>query len=109
MKYNPYVNDWAASLKGFTDVHPQAPEEDVQGSLEVLYRIQEMFKGITGLPGVVLQPVAGAQGEFVGLKLFQAYFRDRGEAEQKKILSSSLNQLTGQTLRRQLLQAMKQK
>lgn len=86
MKYNPYINDWAASLKGFTDVHPQAPEEDVQGSLEVLYGIQEMFKAITGLPGVALQPVAGAQGEFVGIKMFQAYFRDRGESETRNII-----------------------
>lgn len=86
MKYNPYINDYAASLRGFTDVHPQAPEEDVQGSLEILYKTQEMFKAITGLPGMVLQPVAGAQGELVGIKLFQAYFRDRGEAEQRNII-----------------------
>ena len=39
MKYNPYINDWAASLKGFTDIHPQAPVEDVQGSLLSLIHI----------------------------------------------------------------------
>jgi glycine dehydrogenase len=79
MKYNPYINDWAAGLDGFTHSHPQAPEADVQGSLEILFHIQEMFKKITGLPGVTTQPVAGAQGELVGLKLFQAYHRDRKE------------------------------
>jgi glycine dehydrogenase len=86
MKYNPYINDWAAGLKGFTDVHPQAPIEDVQGSLEVLYNIQEMFKSITGLPAVTTQPVAGAQGELVGLKLFQGYHRDRGEGKSRDIV-----------------------
>lgn len=86
MKYNPYINDYAAGLKGFTDVHPQAPEEDVQGSLELLWGIQEMFKGITGLPGVVTQPLAGAQGELVGLKMFQAYHRDRGEGDTRNLL-----------------------
>lgn len=79
MKYNPKVNDWAASLPGFTDLHPQAPVEDAQGSLMVLHEIQEWFKHITGLPGVTTQPLAGAQGELVGLKLFQAYHRDHGE------------------------------
>lgn len=79
MKYNPKINDWAASLPGFTDLHPQAPVEDAQGCLMVLHEIQEWFKGITGLPGVTTQPLAGAQGELVGLKLFQAYHRDRGE------------------------------
>lgn len=79
MKYNPFINDWAASLKGFAAAHPQAPTEDVQGSLEVLYETQEWFKKITGLSGLTTQPVAGAQGELVGIKMFQAYHRDRGE------------------------------
>lgn len=86
MKYNPYVNDWAANLPGFTDLHPQAPVESVQGSLEVLYEIQEWFKSITGLPGVTTQPVAGAQGELVGIKLFQAYHRHRGEGHRNVVL-----------------------
>lgn len=86
MKYNPYINDWAANLKGFTDVHPQAPIEDAQGCLEILYGIQEMFKSITGLPAVTTQPVAGAQGELVGLKLFQGYHRNNGEALTRNIL-----------------------
>ncbi|MEC8219437.1 MAG: aminomethyl-transferring glycine dehydrogenase subunit GcvPB, partial [Verrucomicrobiota bacterium] len=79
MKYNPKVNDWAAGLPGFTNLHPQAPFEDSQGCLMVLHEIQEWFKGITGLPGVTTQPLAGAQGELVGLKLFQAYHRDKCE------------------------------
>ncbi len=86
MKYNPYINDYAASLMGFTDVHPQSPVADVQGSLKVLFEIQEIFKSITGLAAVTTQPVAGAQGELVGLKLFQAYHRDHGEADLRKII-----------------------
>ncbi|MGF1447852.1 MAG: aminomethyl-transferring glycine dehydrogenase subunit GcvPB [Opitutales bacterium] len=80
MKYNPRLNDWAANLDGFTQLHPQAPLADAQGALEVLFEIQEWFKAITGLPGVTTQPVAGAQGELVGIKLFQAYHRDRGQS-----------------------------
>ncbi len=86
MKYNPWLNDWAAARTCFTQAHPQAPEADVQGCLEVLYETQEWFKGITGLPGVTTQPVAGAQGELVGVKLFQAYHRDRGETHRDVIL-----------------------
>ena len=86
MKYNPYINDYAASLPGFTNIHPEAPTEDIQGSLEILFEIQEQFKAITGLPGVTTQPVAGAQGELVGLKMFQAYHRDHGEGEQRNII-----------------------
>lgn len=86
MKYNPYINDYAAGLEGFTQTHPQAPLEDNQGNLEILFEIQEMFKTITGLPGVTTQPVAGAQGELVGIKLFQAYHQHRGEGGQRDII-----------------------
>jgi glycine dehydrogenase len=86
MKYNPYINDWAAGLSGFTRVHPQSPIENVQGSLKILFEIQEIFKSITGLPAVTTQPVAGAQGELVGLKLFQAYHADRGEGHTRNII-----------------------
>ncbi len=79
MKYNPYINDWAAALPGFAELHPQAPIEDAQGSLEILHLTQEFFKAITGLAAVTTQPMAGAQGELVGLKMFQAYHRARGE------------------------------
>ncbi len=85
MKYNPLLNDWAAALPGFSKVHPQAPLADCQGPLSVLYEIQEWFKKITGLAGVTTQPVAGAQGELVGLKLFQAYHRSRGDTDRRII------------------------
>ncbi len=86
MKYNPMLNDWAAGLEGFSAAHPQMPLADGQGPLNVLYQIQEWFKKITGLPGVTTQPVAGAQGELVGLKMFQAYHRQKGESFRRKIL-----------------------
>lgn len=86
MKYNPYVNDWAANLPGFVNAHPEAPAEDVQGCLEVLYEIQEWFKGITGLAAVTTQPLAGAQGELVGLKMMQAYHRSRGDTHRNVLL-----------------------
>ena len=86
MKYNPYLNEVAANLPGFAHLHPEAPIADAQGTLEVLYRLQEYFKTITGLAAVTTQPVAGAQGELVGLKLFQAYHRSRGEMQRDIIL-----------------------
>jgi glycine dehydrogenase len=86
MKYNPWINDWAAGLSGFTQLHPQAPEADSQGALEVLFETQEYFKKITGLAGVTTQPLAGAQGELVGIKLFQAYHRHNGDTQRNVIL-----------------------
>lgn len=86
MKYNPELNEWAADLPQFTATHPQAPDFDTQGNLEILFETQELFKDITGLPGLTTQPVAGAQGELVGLKMFQAYHRNNGEADSRNII-----------------------
>ena len=81
MKYNPYINDACASLPGFTRVHPQSPESLSQGCLQILFEVQEIFKTMLGLPGCTTQPVAGAQGELVGIKMFQAYHRDHSKTE----------------------------
>lgn len=86
MKYNPYINDYAANLKGFTCKHPQSPEQNIQGCLELQYNIQEQFKKITGLHSVVTQAVAGAQGELAGIKMFQAYHEANGEHAQRQII-----------------------
>lgn len=86
MKYNPYLNEAVAGLPGFANLHPEAPEADTQGTLEILYDIQEYFKAMTGLAAVTTQPVAGAQGELVGLKLFQAYHRSRGDTQRDMVL-----------------------
>jgi len=86
MKYNPMINDEMAGLDGFQNAHPQAPESATQGCLKLLHEIQEWFKAITGLPGVTTQPVAGAQGELVGLKMFQAYHTANGDEKRDIVL-----------------------
>lgn len=86
MKYNPLINEYAANLSGFTQLHPDVPVEDAQGTLQILFEIQEKFKKITNLPHVTNLPVAGAQGELVGLKIFQKYFEFHGELNQRKYL-----------------------
>lgn len=48
MKYNPKVNEYLASLEGFTDLHPLMPDEDSQGALQLMYNLQEALKQISG-------------------------------------------------------------
>lgn len=81
MKYNSRLNEKTARIPGFTNLHPLAPEEESQGALELIYRLQEDLAEITGLPGVSLQPAAGAQGEMTGVMLIRAFLDKRdGEA-----------------------------
>ena len=49
-----------------------------------MWRLQEILAEVSGLHAVSLQPAAGSQGELTGLMLFRAYFRDRGEEEQRR-------------------------
>lgn len=86
MKYNPYINDYAAGLSGFLNNHPEAPEALSQGSMEIIYHVQEWLKKITGLPGITTQPLAGAQGELAAIKMFQAYHLDRGDKNRDIVL-----------------------
>ncbi len=79
MKYNPKRNERLSSLPGMVDLHPYQPQQTVQGTLELLWRSQEMLAEIAGLPAVSLQPAAGAHGEMTALLVAAAYFRDRGE------------------------------
>jgi glycine dehydrogenase subunit 2 len=86
MKYNPKVNEKAASIEGLTQVHPLQPEMTVQGSLELIYKLQEALKEIAGFAGVSLQPAAGAHGEFAGVLIMRAYHESRGDTKRSKIL-----------------------
>ncbi|MGI8606728.1 MAG: aminomethyl-transferring glycine dehydrogenase subunit GcvPB [Gaiellaceae bacterium] len=83
MKHNPRVNERVVMLPGFRDLHPHQEEEGSQGTLELMWRLQEILAEVAGLDAVSLQPAAGSQGELTGLMLMRAYFADRGEGEQR--------------------------
>jgi len=76
MKYNPKINEYVARLEGLSFIHPLESEDKIQGALEILYKLGESLKEITGMDGVTLQPSAGAQGEFTGMQLIRAYLND---------------------------------
>ena len=86
MKYNPRGAHRAASLPGFLNRHPLTPETASQGFLGCLYELQEILKDITGMRGVSLTPMAGAQGEYAGVAMIRAYHDARGDTERSEIL-----------------------
>ncbi|HZL33046.1 MAG TPA: aminomethyl-transferring glycine dehydrogenase subunit GcvPB [Verrucomicrobiae bacterium] len=86
MKYNPKVNEWAARLPGFADLHPLAPDATAQGTLQVLWELEEILAEISGMQAVSLQPAAGSQGELTGMLMVRAYHRSRGDADRLEVL-----------------------
>ena len=89
MKYNPRAAHKAASLAGFLNRHPLAPENISQGFLECLYDLQEILKELTGMKGVSLAPMAGAQGEFAGVSMIRAYHEANGDHQRREIIVPS--------------------
>lgn len=89
MKYNPKVNELLASLEGFSNLHPSQPDEDCQGALELMYKLQEALKKITGMDAFTLQPAAGAHGELTGMMVIKKYFEVKGDVRKKVIVPDS--------------------
>jgi len=86
MKYNPKRHERLAGLPGLADVHPLQDDRSCQGTLQLLFEMQQYLAEIAGLHGVSLQPAAGAQGELTALLVASAYFKDRGELKRKRVL-----------------------
>jgi glycine dehydrogenase subunit 2 len=89
MKYNPKINEKIASFPGFSQSHPFALEELIQGNLEILETTQKLLSEITGMDAFTLQPTAGAQGELVGMMLIRACLEDRGDPRKIVLIPDS--------------------
>jgi len=86
MKYNPRACNSLALLPGFAGRHPLGPVSHGQGFLQCMYELQEMLKAVTGMVGVSLTPMAGAQGELSGVAMIRAYHVAHGESERNEII-----------------------
>ncbi|MEM7220770.1 MAG: aminomethyl-transferring glycine dehydrogenase subunit GcvPB [Pseudomonadota bacterium] len=86
MKYNPRGAHRAASLPGFLNRHPLTRETRSQGILQCLHELQDILADVTGMRGVSLAPMAGAQGEFAGVAMIRAYHRSRGDDARTEII-----------------------
>jgi len=86
MKYNPRACNALALLPEFAGRHPLGPVSHGQGFLTCMYELQEMLKDVTGMKGVSLTPMAGAQGELAGVAMIKAYHDARGDSERTEVI-----------------------
>ena len=86
MKYNPKVNETAARLPGFANLHPLTPDAASQGALALMHALAQMLGEITGLPAVTLQPAAGAHGELTGMMMIRKRLVTRDGAARRIVL-----------------------
>lgn len=86
MKYNPKVCDFYGGLEGLTRQHPMTPDHLSQGTLKIIYMLQQYLADITGFDAISLQPAAGAQGELVGMMMVKAYFEHVGQPQRTEVI-----------------------
>jgi len=88
MKYNSRLNEKVARIAGFANLHPLTEEHDAQGALQVIYELQQHLAEITGLPGISLQPAAGAHGEMTGIMIIRGFLdaRDGAAASHRRTM-----------------------
>ena len=86
MKHNPRLHEAIAALPGFADVHPDQPEDQVQGALQLMHELAGFLAEISGMDAVSLQPAAGAHGELTGMLMVRAYHQARGDARKKVLI-----------------------
>jgi len=89
MKYNPRVNEELSKLPGFSRLHPLLPASHVQGTLEVIWELEQNLKEITGMDAFSLQPSAGSQCELLGLMIAKKYFAEKNDVRTKIIIPDS--------------------
>ncbi|MBS3961668.1 MAG: aminomethyl-transferring glycine dehydrogenase subunit GcvPB [Sandarakinorhabdus sp.] len=89
MKHNPRLNEKLARLPGFADIHPLAPQDTVQGALELIHRLAEWLKALTNMPAVAMTPKAGAHGELCGMLAIRAAHEKRGDARKVVLVPES--------------------
>lgn len=77
MKFNPRINEVAAAMPAFSRTHPLAPDHSVQGNLEIMWELVSLLAEIGGFSAGTLIPNSGAQGEFCGIRMIQAYHESR--------------------------------
>ena len=89
MKYNPRVNEDACRLEGFAGLHPYQPLSTAQGALELMVSLVDALAEVSGLPGVTLQPAAGAHGELTAIMVFRAYHAANGDVRKRVVIPDS--------------------
>ncbi|MCU1470107.1 MAG: gcvP [Glaciihabitans sp.] len=79
MKLNAATEMESVTWPEFGGIHPFAPEEDIEGYLQLIEDLQGWLAEVTGYDEVSLQPNAGSQGELAGLLAIRGYHHSRGD------------------------------
>lgn len=86
MKYNPKLHEVLANVPLLTMHHPEDPPFFVQGTLALMWHLSELLKDLSGTQAVTLQPAAGAQAEYLGVRIIMASHAEAGGGRDEMIV-----------------------
>lgn len=89
MKLNAAAELYPITWPEFANIHPFAPAEQTEGYKIVISELEKFLCEITGFSAVSFQPNSGAQGEYAGLLVIQAYHQSKGDTHRKVVLIPS--------------------
>lgn len=89
MKLNAASELLALTWPEFANLHPFVPVDQAEGYQEIIAGLDAALSEITGFAQMSFQPNSGAQGEYAGLLVIQAYHRSRGEGQRNVALIPS--------------------
>ncbi len=89
MKYSPKVQEHlAARHPGIKDIHPLQPPETIQGLLEIIYKLEQFLKEISGMDRFSFQPSGGAQAVYTAASIMRAYHASRKDTERTETVTT---------------------
>ncbi|MEQ1814757.1 MAG: aminomethyl-transferring glycine dehydrogenase [Candidatus Nitrotoga sp.] len=80
MKLNAVSELMPITWPEFANIHPFVPVNQAAGYQEIIADLDILLSEITGFAKMSFQPNSGAQGEYAGLLVIQAYHRACGDA-----------------------------
>src|SRR3954469_4929598 len=86
MKLNAAAELMPITWPEFANIHPFVPVEQAAGYIEIIEELDRSLSEITGFAKMSFQPNSGAQGEYAGLLVIQAYHQSRGDAHRNIVL-----------------------
>jgi glycine dehydrogenase subunit 2 len=89
MKYNPKIDEDYGNHSLVQQLHPDQGEETLQGALELMWNLEGMLCGLTGMDKYTLQPAAGAQGELTGCLIMKRHHDLTGKNRDEIIVPDS--------------------
>jgi glycine dehydrogenase subunit 2 len=90
MKYNPRVNEALVAQPFVAEIHPHQDEGTLQGTLEIVHRLEQVLCELSGMDRFVFQAGGGADAAYLHSCVTRAYHAERGELAQRNEVITSI-------------------